>query len=118
MSNSAVIDPTVFSELFTSIGSDQTFLNELIDTFLGDSPRLLAQMRDALAANNVDAFRRAAHSLKSNSANLGALNLSALAKELELMAKAGLLDGAGEKIPPLEVEYARVKTALEQKRGK
>ena len=50
----------------------------------------MAAMRGALADANVEEFRRAAHSLKSNSANLGAMTLAALAKELEMMGKAGI----------------------------
>ncbi len=95
-----------------------TFLGELIDTYFNDAPQLLAAMRGALADGNVEEFRRAAHSLKSNSANLGAMTLSALAKELEMMGKAGVLDGAADKIARVETEYAQAKDALEQKRGK
>jgi hypothetical protein len=46
------------------------------------------------------------------------MTLSALAKELEMMGKAGVLDGAADKIARVEAEYAQVKDALEQKRGK
>ena len=94
------------------------FLGELMDTYFGDAPQLLAAMRGALADGNVEEFRRAAHSLKSNSANLGAMTLSGLAKELEMMGKAGALDGAAEKIPAVEAEYARVRAALEKYRTK
>jgi HPt (histidine-containing phosphotransfer) domain-containing protein len=107
-----IIDQNVLNELVTSTGGDKEFLKELVDTYLTDSPKLLAQMRDALSANDVDAFRRAAHSLKSTSANFGALTLSARAKELEMMAKAGTLEGAREKMPQVETDYAKVKEEL------
>jgi CheY-like chemotaxis protein len=111
-----VIDRKVFDDLAASVGGDMTFLGELIDTYLNDATELLAAMRRALADGNVEEFRRAAHSLKSNSANLGAMRLSALAKELEMMAKAGALDGAADTVARAESEYAQVKVALEQKR--
>ena len=45
---------------------------------------MLAELRAARAAADADRFRRAAHSLKSNSHTFGALGLGALARDLEL----------------------------------
>ncbi len=111
------IDPQVFQDLFTSIGGDPEFMSELIDTFFQDAPQLLAAMSTALAVSNAPDFRRAAHSFKSNSANFGARDLAALCKELEDLGKAGVLDGAADKLVMAEAEYVRVKAALEQKRA-
>ena len=58
-----IIDEKTFDELKQMSGAE--FINELIDTFLEDSPKLIEEMESALKANNVDSFRRAAHSLKS-----------------------------------------------------
>jgi PAS domain S-box-containing protein len=112
---SAAIDPVVFDELVASTGNDAAFIQELVNTYLTDAPQLFAQMRSALAAADAETFRRAAHSLKSNSASLGALALSEQAKELEMMGKAGTLEGATAKIAAADTEYARVKAALELK---
>ena len=117
VSDSAVIDPDAFDELVASTGGEAAFIGELIDTYLTDAPALFAQMRSALAAADADTFRRAAHSLKSNSASLGALTLSALAKDLEMMGKAANLKGAAAKIAAADVEYVRVQAALEFKRA-
>ena len=59
---------------------------ELVDTFLEEAPRMLDELRAALAAKDADRFRRAAHSLKSNSNTFGALKLGAMARDLELSA--------------------------------
>ena len=48
------------------------FLAELLDTFVEDAQELVATLRRALAEKDVDAFRRAAHSLKSNGESFGA----------------------------------------------
>jgi PAS domain S-box-containing protein len=108
------LDAATFEALKANMGDD--FIGELIDTFFEDSPQLIAEMKRARAANELDPFRRAAHSLKSNSANFGALQLASLAKELEFMAREGKLTGAEEKIAALEQEYASVRRALEQRR--
>ena len=116
VSESAAIDAAAFDELVASTGGEAAFIQELIDTYLSDAPQLFAQMRSALVAEDAETFRRAAHSLKSNSASLGALTLSALAKDLEIMGKAANLEGAAAKITTADAEYARVKAALELKR--
>lgn len=108
-----VLDAATFGALKESMGDD--FIGELIDTFLEDSPQLIATMKTAFAANDIDSFRRAAHSLKSNSNNFGATTLAAQSRELEMMAREGSLKGAEEKIAGLENEYARVRQALESK---
>jgi HPt (histidine-containing phosphotransfer) domain-containing protein len=77
-----VIDPHTFDELQANAGAD--FVAELVDTFAQEAPPLLAELRSALAAGAAERFRRAAHSIKSNSATFGATRLAALARELEL----------------------------------
>ncbi len=77
-----LIDPQTFGELQTNAGSD--FVVELVDTFAEESLLMLAELRDSLAAGAADTFRRAAHSLKSNSNTFGAGRLAELARSLEL----------------------------------
>jgi len=105
------IDLTVFEDLKEMMGAD--FIVELVDTYLQDSPEMLAQMRQALDTQDAESFRRAAHSLKSNSANFGAMQLSALARELEMMGRENRLGQAGETLVKAEKEYALVEQVLE-----
>ncbi|HLE53589.1 MAG TPA: Hpt domain-containing protein [Anaerolineales bacterium] len=113
MADEAVIDRGVLNNLFEAVGGDKAFLTELIDTFFQDTPVQLAAIRQALSMGNAEDFRRAAHSLKSNSANFGAQRLSQQSKELEELGKAGKLAGVDERLAQLEAEYAKVKVALE-----
>src|ERR1700754_2109666 len=77
-----VIDPHTFDELQATAGAD--FVAELVDTFADEAPRLLDELRAAHAAGVAERFRRAAHSLKSNSHTFGATRLAAMARDLEL----------------------------------
>ena len=77
-----VIDRASFDELRETAGAD--FVKELVQTFLEEAPGILQELRSAHAEGKADDFRRAAHSLKSNSLTFGALPLAALARELEL----------------------------------
>jgi len=108
----ATLDPAALARLREMAGDDEAFLSEMIDTFLADAPGMLAEMRGALERGDAATLRRAAHSLKSNSRDFGAQELSALCLELETMGKAGALEGAAEKPTQVEAEYARVAVAL------
>jgi HPt (histidine-containing phosphotransfer) domain-containing protein len=104
------IDTAIFDELKETAGAE--FVGELVDTFLVEAPAMLRDLRSALAAGNADAFRRAAHSLKSNCNTFGALTLAAQAKELELTGLAAALAAKGATLDAVEQEYARVAAAL------
>ena len=53
---------------------------------------MVQTMRTAVAAGDVESFRRNAHSLKSNAYTFGANELGLLARELELMGKENNLE--------------------------
>ena len=100
----------VFKALQEAAGAE--FVAELVDTFLEEAPRMMASLEVALAAGDADGFRRAAHSLKSNSLTFGAAGLGAQAKALEL----GGLDSGRQGLAGLRDEYARVAAALKAQR--
>ena len=102
------IDPTTFRELQETAGAE--FVTELVTTFLEEAPLMLEELRRAQAAGNADRFRRAAHSLKSNSQTFGATALGAQARALEL---GGLVDDSAP-IDALAETYARAATALQE----
>jgi HPt (histidine-containing phosphotransfer) domain-containing protein len=105
-----VIDGAAFEELQQTAGTE--FVIELVDTFLAEAPLMLAELRSALADGNSDRFRRAAHSLKSNSNTFGATALGAMARELELTAAERVATGDTKPIDAVADEYARVAAAL------
>ena len=105
-----VIDKASFEELKQISGAD--FINELIDAFLDDAPNMLSQLDTALAAGDVESFRRNAHSLKSNAMTFGALGLAGLARELELMARENNLE-VGNRLQHLNAAFQTVAEELE-----
>jgi CheY-like chemotaxis protein len=110
----AVIDRPTFERLTATMGG--AFVVELIDTFGEDARELVGTLRRALAATDIDAFRRAAHSLKSTSESLGAGALATRARELETMARAGSLRGAEARLEQLAEAYELVALRLEELR--
>jgi PAS domain S-box-containing protein len=110
------IDRAAFAQLTATMGA--AFVAELIDTFAEDARQLVATLRQALADADVDAFRRAAHSLKSTSESLGATSLAMLARALEAMARAGRLEGAADRLAQLSSAHEAAARELEElKRG-
>lgn len=95
---------------------DPDIIIELSDLFFENAPGKIEAIRGAIERGDAKALHVAAHSLKGSSSYLGASKLSALAKELENMGRAGSLEGAGEKLAQIESEYDRVRSALEVER--
>jgi CheY-like chemotaxis protein/nitrogen-specific signal transduction histidine kinase/HPt (histidine-containing phosphotransfer) domain-containing protein len=93
------------------LGGDE-FLGEVIDAFLADAPTLIATLRSSLGEKNSEELRRAAHTLKSNGATLGADEFAELCRTLEHRAKAGELEGAAELVDRIEQEYRPLEEAL------
>jgi PAS domain S-box-containing protein len=93
------------------LGGDD-FLGEVIDAFLADAPDLIATLRRSLAEQSNEELRRAAHTLKSNGATLGAESFSELCRTLEHSAKTGDLEGAPELVDGIEQEYLALEQAL------
>ena len=75
------IDTLVLDELRDNAGTE--FAADLARTFAEDAPSMLATLRESRAAGDAVAFRRAAHSLKSNACTFGAMPLAELARALE-----------------------------------
>ena len=108
--SSPTIDRATFAELEQTAGAE--FAVELVDTFLTEAPTMLADLRRALASGDADAFRRTAHSLKSNGNTFGAQAFAAMARGLELGGMASVQTAAGTPLDALDAEYARVASAL------
>ena len=108
------IDRATFEALKQTTGAE--FALDLVDTFLQEAPSMLDDLRRALAAQDADKFRRAAHSLKSNSNTFGALALGAMARELELTGVTKVIEGGGQPLDALAQEYSRVAAALTELR--
>ena len=111
--SAAKLDPQTLDTIRTVGGADNPgFLAKLIRLYLENSGTLLGAMRQALEAGTVEELRRAAHSLKSSSAHLGALALSDLCRELEKDSVSGMPVDASARVTSIETEFAAVSQAL------
>jgi len=104
-----IIDREVLDELRSVLGGE---VDRLIAVFLDDTPQLIIKLEAAAFGPDFSALREAAHSLKSSSANLGAMALSGAAKRVELGARMGTLDRPAVAVAMIAREYERVREAL------
>jgi HPt (histidine-containing phosphotransfer) domain-containing protein len=88
-------------------------LERVINIYFESSPKLLQTLRDAIAGDDAaETIERAAHSLKSSSANLGATRLTALCGDLEKMARENRTEGAKAIVIEIEQLYPLVCESL------
>ena len=109
-SSSPVLDDRVVGELREIMQDD--YLG-LLRTFLHNAPELVEQAQAAIARGDVQGLVLPVHSLKSSSANVGAMRLSELAREAERQARDGNLAAAGSAFAALDAAYRDAVTALE-----
>jgi HPt (histidine-containing phosphotransfer) domain-containing protein len=108
-----VVDESVLRELLETTGNDLDFVRELIETYLADSPPQLEAMTTAIAADDAAALVRPAHTLKSSSATIGAMRLSAVARELEMAGRSGMLEPSAQRqLETAQAEWDAAAAAL------
>jgi len=107
--NGPVVDPEVLEQLGGMMGEQaDEQVQELKDLFLNNTGRLLDAMDEALKQRDAQQLRYAAHTLKSTSATVGAVRLSARCAGLERQARQGRFEGAEERVEQIKREFERV----------
>lgn len=87
-------------------------LAKVAGIYASNSFELIETMRAAAASNDTAALMHAAHALKSSSANVGALKLAELCKDIEVAAGSGKHESAGVLLEKLLAEHQKVLQAL------
>ena len=107
-----VLDDAVRDSLTRQFG--RAFVERLDETYLRTAAPLVQAAGAAMTAGDGPALQRAAHALKSSSANVGAVALSRLCAELEVLGKKGQLKEAGPLMATAERSWLRVQQALQK----
>ena len=87
-------------------------LGRVLQTYDSSLQRLMAQAADALARGDAAAAGIAAHTLKSSSSSVGALELARLCAELERAVRAGETQQLAAQVENLLSEGRRVLDAV------
>jgi CheY-like chemotaxis protein/HPt (histidine-containing phosphotransfer) domain-containing protein len=87
-------------------------LSAVIGIYLNDSPVLIERLCESLNTGDADGVAHAAHALKSASANLGAMPLAELCRQVEDIARSNSVQGCNFLISRILLEYNKAKEAL------
>jgi len=99
----ATLDPNAIRELRAlAEDGDVTLLKDVLGTYLRDAATYAREIRAAVAEADAKKLDRSAHTLKSTSATVGAMELAAICKELELLGRRGSTADAAPKLEELE----------------
>ena len=106
------IDESVIQTLMELDDGAGEVFEELVDLYLTDAPGRLQEMRKAAEEDNADQMRRAAHTLKGSSRNLGAVRVAAVCADIESRAVEQEVAGTGDLIANAEAELGKAREGL------
>ena len=108
-----VLDQSVLASLRElQEAGDPDIVAEVGGLFIKHSPEKVDAIMQSVEKDDAKGLQLAAHSMKSSSAYIGAMRLSTLAKELEMMGRSNSLNGAKEKAQMLKDEFSLVMEAI------
>ena len=99
---------------------EESILGKLdsLTSFVDNTPKVIAEARDALARKMSPLVERAAHTLKGSCSNFGAERMRAACQALELIARDGALDKAADADRPRSGEWNSALFSLALEREK
>ncbi|WP_141758678.1 response regulator, partial [Duganella sp. HH105] len=95
-----------------SASNGDALLERVLQAYLDDTPSHLRALQQAIATGNTVQLRKAAHSLKSSSANVGATALAQHSKEMEQLGRNDTTAGAAILLAEMERSFQAVRQAL------
>ena len=99
-------------EALDRLGGDEELLQELIQIFLEESPKLLSKLQKAVSDSDAEAVMQCAHSIKGELSCLGGDDAAKAAQELETMGRNKTLIGSADALVTFEREFAAVTMLL------
>ena len=110
------IEAIDFAATMPRLDHDVELFQDIIEIFDEDSPRLLKAIESAMANNDANAIRRAAHALRGLAANFEAASLVETARFLEHANRDELFLRNAALPSKIAVEVAQVRAALAEHR--
>jgi CheY-like chemotaxis protein/HPt (histidine-containing phosphotransfer) domain-containing protein/two-component sensor histidine kinase len=109
------LDAVIISDLLDTMGGE---FGDLVRVYLEDAPQRLRELETAAETGDAAAQIAPSHTLKSSSANIGALALSDLARGIEHAARGGMATNPAEIADGIRGEYERVAAELSKLLGR
>ncbi len=113
-----IIDVDILQELKSlSETTGRDILGKSVKYFLRQTPEDVAALRQAVVQTDLETLGNIAHSLKSSSANLGALGFSRLCNQIEGSAREERIEIASARLLEVEAMLPRLLYELRQQAG-
>lgn len=110
-----VLDRRVLNKFSQMLGETwQVSVCEIIEAYLSDTAKLMDQLRSAFQDSSAEQGERAAHSLKSVSAAVGAISVSRLCADIEQHTRKGDIVPAADLFRQLMPQKQQADAALRQ----
>jgi two-component system sensor histidine kinase/response regulator len=106
------MEPLDWNVLRSQCAGDEALVRELVELYRKEWGALLHDVQQAVAAVDLPAARRTAHRLKGALLSLAAIPSADLAQALERAAAAADVPAMQAALASLELELARLATAL------
>ena len=110
--DTTTLDIRVLAALSDSVGGDDAFVADLVETYLSDGVVQLAAIDEAVRSSEAEALVRPAHTLKSSSRTVGANRLAELSRQIEVLGRSSSVTGAGELAAKARTEWTDIEAAL------
>ena len=94
------------------VGGDEELLREVLAIFLTEYPELVGKLEQAVERGDAVLLERSAHTLKGSLSTIGAEIAAHNAFLLEVMGRAGQLEGAGEQLRQLGESLSTLREEL------
>jgi signal transduction histidine kinase/DNA-binding response OmpR family regulator len=99
--------------LTDSLMGNKDLLRSVVKAFLADIPKRIKALRGHLVAGDVPSVIREAHSIKGAAAAVWSEPLRSVAHEMETAGMSGHIEVVTSRLPELDAQFARLKTAME-----
>ena len=106
MQQNPAIDPTVIEQIREIQPPGENLVAKIIELFLNEAERLRLCLEQAVSTSDWESVGKHAHSLKSCSANVGAMQVASLSHELESACR----ENKDDQVPAL---YSRLRQLLQ-----
>ncbi|MBE0497882.1 MAG: response regulator [Campylobacterales bacterium] len=100
------------AEALGRMGGKESLLMKILDSFVGESEKMVGELTAAMDKGDLSAVCLHAHSLKGSAGNISAHKLQALAKEMEFAAKNGQNNECTQLLTPLKEALGELLTHL------
>lgn len=110
----AALDPKVVARLRAlAAATDPSLLAQIYASFQHDGIERIGTLRRCASAGDRLVLQKAAHALKGASANVGALRMADIARQLQMLDEDGPQNGALDLIEQIDEEFGRVQGDIE-----